>query len=507
MGFSAIDYGVLAIYLVGITIFGSRFRSRHRSVADYFIGGRTTSWWVISLSIVATETSTLTLIGVPAIAFAAYPRHEQGGNLTYLQIVFGYIVARILIAWLFIPAYFHGEMLTAYELLNRRFGPRAKHYVASLFLVMRPLAEGVRVFAASLVLSAVISATLPAIPHLWVWSVIVVGLLTLIYTFEGGIAAVIWTDLIQLVIYIGGSLLAAWQLLHLVPGHWPSIAREAAAAGKFQMFSFSFDLSVPFTFWAGLIGGTFLTMASHGTDQLLVQRLLACRNTRDAQKAIVLSGLVVLAQFALFLLIGIMLYAYYQFYPMPSIASNDEIFPAFIVRSLPHGVSGLVIAAIFAAAMSNLSGSLNSLASTSVIDFYAPLRGGRVEEARLLGLSRWLTAVWGVVLIGIALLARGWGSVFTAGLTIASLVYGPMLGTFLLALLTRRANETGALAGITCSLAFMLFVRLRLPLAWTWYVLVGTAVAFGVGYVVSLAFAPKPRVAQGLSTARDHEQP
>src|SRR5438034_623062 len=507
MGFSAIDYGVLAIYLVGITIFGSRFRSRHRSVADYFIGGRTTSWWVISLSIVATETSTLTLIGVPAIAFAAYPRHEQGGNLTYLQVVFGYIVARILIAWLFIPAYFHGEMLTAYELLNRRFGPRAKHYVASLFLVMRPLAEGVRGFAASLVLSAVISATLPAIPHLWVWSVIVVGLLTLIYTFEGGIAAVIWTDLIQLVIYIGGSLLAAWQLLHLVPGHWPSIAREAAAAGKFQMFSFSFDLSVPFTFWAGLIGGTFLTMASHGTDQLLVQRLLACRNTRDAQKAIVLSGLVVLAQFALFLLIGIMLYAYYQFYPMPSIASNDEIFPAFIVRSLPHGVSGLVIAAIFAAAMSNLSGSLNSLASTSVIDFYAPLRGGRVEEARLLRLSRWLTAVWGVVLIGIALLARGWGSVFTAGLTIASLVYGPMLGTFLLALLTRRANETGALAGITCSLAFMLFVRLRLPLAWTWYVLVGTAVAFGVGYVVSLAFAPKPRVAQGLSPARDQEQP
>jgi solute:Na+ symporter, SSS family len=493
MGFSAIDYGVLALYLVGITIFGSRFRSGHRSVADYFIGQRTTSWWIISLSIVATETSTLTLIGVPAIAFATYPRPEQGGNLTYLQVVFGYNVARVLIAWLFIPAYFQGEMLTAYELLNRRFGARAKHYVASLFLIMRPLAEGVRVFAASLVLSAVISATLPAIPHLWVWSVIVVGLLTLIYTFEGGIAAVIWTDLIQLVIYIGGSLLAAWQLVQLVPGHWPAIAREAAAAGKFQVFSFSLDPSVPFTFWAGFAGGTFLTMASHGTDQLLVQRLLACRNTRDAQKAIVLSGLVVLAQFALFLTIGIMLYAYYQFNPVPPIASNDEIFPAFIVRSLPHGVSGLVIAAIFAAAMSNLSGSLNSLASTSVIDFYAPLRGGRVEEARLLRLSRWLTAVWGIVLIGIALLARGWGSVFTAGLTIASLVYGPMLGTFLLALLTRRANETGALAGITCSLAFMLFVRLRLPLAWTWYVLVGTAVAFGVGYVVSLATAPAPR--------------
>ena len=495
MGFSAIDYGVLALYLVGITIFGSRFRSRHRSVADYFIGQRTTSWWIISLSIVATETSTLTLIGVPAIAFAAYPRPEQGGNFTYLQVVFGYIVARVLIAWLFIPAYFQGDMLTAYELLNRRFGARAKHYVASLFLIMRPLAEGVRVFAASLVLSAVIAATLPAIPHLWVWSVIVVGLLTLIYTFEGGIAAVIWTDLIQLVIYIGGSLLAAWQLLHLVPGEWSTIAREAAAAGKFQLFSFSFDPSVPFTFWAGLAGGTFLTMASHGTDQLLVQRLLTCRNMRDAQKAIVLSGIVVLGQFALFLVIGIMLYAYYRFNPLPPLASNDEIFPAFIVRSLPHGVSGLVIAAIFAAAMSNLSGSLNSLASTSVIDFYAPLRGGKVSDERLLRLSRWLTAAWGVALIGIALLARGWGSVFTAGLTIASLVYGPMLGTFLLALLTKRANETGVLAGITIALGGMLAIRIWTPLAWTWYVLVGTVIAFGVGYVVSLATVPAARKA------------
>ncbi|HEX5474435.1 MAG TPA: sodium:solute symporter [Vicinamibacterales bacterium] len=495
MGFSAIDYVVLAVYLVGITIFGARFRRTQRSVSDYFIGTRTISWWVISLSIVATETSTLTLIGVPAIAFAHYARPEQGGNLTYLQVVIGYIIARVIIAWLFIPAYFQGEMLTAYELLNRRFGPGAKHYTASLFLIMRPLAEGVRVFAASLVLSAVISATLSNVPHLWVWSVIIVGLLTLVYTFEGGIAAVIWTDLIQLVIYIAGSLLAGWQLMHLVPGGWPTIVREAAAAGKFQAISFSWDFTVPFTFWAGVIGGTFLTMASHGTDQLLVQRLLACRNARDSQKAIVLSGFVVFAQFALFLVIGLMLYAYYQFHPMPPIATTDEIFPAFIVRSLPHGISGLVIAAIFAAAMSNLSGSLNSLASTTVIDFYAPLRGTRVTEAQLLRLSRWLTAAWGVLLIGIALLARGWGSVFTTGLTIASIVQGPMLGTFLLALLTRRANQTGVIVGTTCSLGCMLGIRLATPLAWTWYVLVGTVVAFATGYAASLMTARRAALA------------
>src|SRR3979409_260948 len=257
MGFSGIDYVVLAAYLAGITIFGSRFRSSHRSVKDYFLGSRQTSGVVISLSIVATETSTLTLIGVPALADTVSPRPEQGGSFTYLQVVAGYIVARFVISALFIPAYFQGEMLTAYELLNRRFGPHAKHFAASLFLIMRALAEGVRVFAASLVLAAVLSASVPGLPHLWLWSIIIVGVLTLIYTFEGGIAAVIWTDLIQLVIYIGGGILAAYMLVHLVPGGWSAIAAHAEAANKFQLVSFKFDLSVPFTFWAGLFGGTF----------------------------------------------------------------------------------------------------------------------------------------------------------------------------------------------------------------------------------------------------------
>src|SRR5438445_3668773 len=278
---------------------------------------------------------------------------------------------------------------------------------------MRALGEGIRVFSASLVLAAVIGASLPNLPYLWLWSIIIVGLLTLIYTFEGGIAAVIWTDLIQLVIYIGGSLLAAYEILHLVPGGWPTIAATAGAAGKFRFTSFKLDFIVPFTFWAGLLGGTFLTMASHGTDQLLVQRLLTCRNKRDSQKAIILSGFVVLFQFALFLTIGVMLFAYYRFYPLTTrLASNDEIFPTFIVQRLPHGISGLVIAAIFAAAMSNLSGSLNSLSSSTVLDFYRPLVNPAGSEELLLKLSRWFTAAWGIVLIAIAVLARGWGSVF-----------------------------------------------------------------------------------------------
>src|SRR5215468_6701523 len=311
MGFSAIDYAVLLLYLVGITLFGISFRRSQRTVKDYFIGAKNTSWVVISLSIVATETSTLTLIGIPAMAYSTFARPEQGGSLTYLQVILGYIVGRIVISLLFIPAYFQGELLTAYELLKRRFGVQTKNFAASLFLVMRALAEGVRVFAASLVLSAVLGASLPGLPHLWLWSIFIVGVLTLIYTFEGGIAAVIWTDLIQLIIYIGGSLLAAYQLLRLVPGGWSAISGIAAEAGKFQVLSFSWDFGVPHTFWAGLIGGSFLTMASHGTDQLMVQRLFTCRDQRDSQKALIFSGFVVLFQFALFMLIGVMLFVYY----------------------------------------------------------------------------------------------------------------------------------------------------------------------------------------------------
>jgi len=495
MGFSWVDYLVLAAYLVGITIFGVLFRKSQKTVKDYFVGAKNIHWIIISLSIVATETSTLTLIGVPAIAYANYDNPEQGGNYTYLQVVVGYIIARFVISFIFIPAYFRGDILTAYKLLENRFGTGTKNFAASMFLVMRALAEGVRIFAASIVLTAVLSSSLPGISaqSLTLWSIVIVGALTLVYTFEGGIAAVIWTDLIQLIIYIGGSLVAAYMLLSLVPGGWGEIYSQGMAAGKFQVLSFKWSYNLPFTFWAGLLGGTFLTMASHGTDQLLVQRLFTCKNQRDSQKALILSGFVVFFQFALFLTIGVMLYAYYKFYPMTgTLTSNDEIFPKFIVERLPHGISGLVIAAIFAAAMSNLSGSLNSLASTTVLDFYKPLINPNASDESLLKLSRWLTAAWGVILIFIAFFARNWGSVFTVGLTIASLVYGPMLGAFLLGVLTRRANQTGVIAGMLSSIIAMLFVKFYVDLAWTWFVLVGTLICLFVGYGVSTVFSRAP---------------
>jgi SSS family transporter len=496
MGFSTIDYVVLLAYLAGITWFGMQFRKSQTTVRDYFIGQRNTSWIIISLSIVAAETSTLTVIGVPALMYASYAHPEQGGAYTYLQVVIGYIIARFIVAGLLIPRYFQGQLMTAYALLEKRFGVTAKHIAASLFLIMRSLAEGVRVFAASLVLSAVLGASLPNLPHLWLWSVLIVGVLTLVYTFEGGMAAVIWTDLVQLAIYVAGSLLAAWQILNLVPGGWPAIVEIGQSANKLQLWSFSWDFTLPFTFWAGLLGGTFLTMASHGTDQLLVQRILTCRNQRDGQKALVLSGFVVLFQFVLFLTIGLMLFAYYKTHPQPILTSNDEIFPKFIVQTLPHGISGLVIAAIFAAAMSNLSASLNSLASTTVLDFYGPMGGAKKGDQHLLKVSRWATAGWGVVLIFVAIMARSWGSVFTAGLTIASIVYGPMLGAFALGVFTTRATTRGLVIGMAVSLGTMWMVWFNTKLAWTWYVLLGCAICITVGYLASLA-GPREARARG----------
>jgi SSS family solute:Na+ symporter len=481
MGFSSVDLVVLIAYLVGVTAFGLGVGRGPQSVETYFIGGRHTPWWIVGLSIVAAETSTLTLIGVPAIAYSRFAHAEDGGTLTYLQVVFGYVVARGLLAWLFVPFFFQGQVLTAYAVLARRFGPEVKHVVASLFLVMRPLAEGVRVFAASLVLGAVLSVTWPGLPHLWLWSIGAVGGLTLLYTFEGGIAAVIWTDVVQLGIYGAGSLAAVYELWHLIPGGWATVLAEAGQAGKLQILSFSVDPARPYTFWAGLAGGTCLSMASHGADQLLVQRVLACRDVRDGRRALLFSGVVVFGQFALFLLVGILLFTFYQFHPLPPLTTTDEIFPAFIVRQLPHGIAGLVIAAIVAAAMSNLSASLNALASSTIVDFYRPSAGRGLDDRAILRLSRWATAGWGIVLVAIAVLARGWGSVFTTGLTIASIVYGPMLGAFLLGRFSTRATGPGVLAGVAASLVGMVAVRLETPLAWTWYVLVGSAICVAVG--------------------------
>jgi SSS family transporter len=474
-----VDLAVIVAYLAGITWFGARFRSGQKNLRDYFLGGRTAPWWAIALSIVSAETSTLTIIGTPALAF--------NGNLGFLQIVLGYLLARIMISILFLPHYFRGEMFTAYELMRRRFGERVRKLTASIFLVTRALAEGVRVFAISLVISIVLGSGEIA-------SIVLIVVLTLFYTFEGGMTAVIWTDVVQMTLYVLGAILSFFVILGKIPGGWDHVAAVAGAAHKFTIFDFRFSPDMAFfsrtySFWAGLAGGCFLTTATHGTDQLMVQRLLSARDERQSRAALLGSWGVILVQFCLFLLIGVLLFVYFgdNHLPAPHALgqSDDRIYPEFIWRNMPTGVAGLIIAAILAAAMANLSAALNSLASTTLVDFLRARSRG-ISESRALRIARFATILWGLVLLAIAIAARHSRSVLEAGLTIGSIPMGALLGVFLLGVLTRRPGEPAAIAGVVAGLSTVIFVNLRTHIAWTWYVLIGTAVTFIVGLIASL---------------------
>jgi solute:Na+ symporter, SSS family len=485
MGLNKLDLTIIAFYLVGITLFGLRFRKKQRTLRDYFLAGRDIPWWAIALSIVAAETSTLTIISIPGLAYDT--------NLTFLQVILGYLIGRIVISVLLLPHYFRGDLFTAYELIERRFGRGLRSLTAALFLLTRAAAEGVRVYAVSIVVSIALGTGQVA-------SIAIITALTLIYTFEGGLAAVIWTDVVQTVIYVGGTLVGLVTILHLVPGGWTAIHAAASAAGKFQILDFRPDFYVPYTFWAGIIGGTFFTTASHGTDQLIVQRLLAARGQKQSATALISSGVAILFQFALFLIVGVMLWAYYRV-PSSAFKTPDWIYPTFVVTRMPHGISGLLVAAILAAAMSNLSAALNSLSSSAILDLYMRLRPD-ADESRKMRLSRMATVAWALVLFALAVvtLQKG-GRVVEIGLRIASVAYGALLGAFLLGVLTKKANQAGAMLGMLCGFAVDLYLWLGTHIPWTWWVLIGTAVTFSVGWFVSLL------IEEGDSRLTDERKP
>jgi solute:Na+ symporter, SSS family len=469
-----LDLAIVIAYLLAVTALGMRFRRSKKEVAgenrdavslDYFLGGKTAPWWALALSIVATETSTLTIIGTPAIAYA--------GNMTFIQLVVGYLIGRVLIVLLLLPGYFRGQFLTAYALIEKRFGEKMRAVAASTFLITRAIAEGVRVSAIALVVSVVLGTS----EHL---AIVIVIALTILYTFEGGMKAVIWTDVAQLLLYLTGSAVTFWILLHRIPGGWTEVTQVAATAGhKLQFLDFSFNLATKYTFWSGLIGGAFLTMASHGTDQTIVQRLLAARNEKDSRNALLASGVIVLIQFTIFLFIGVLLYVFAQHTPLLALGDRpDRILPLFLVREMPTGLAGLLLASIIAVAMSNASGSLNSLAASSVLDF-ARLRGRSADSVQFLRLSRRMTLVWGLILMAFGFVK--WGPLLEAGLTVASLPFGSLLGLFLLGTLDRRANAVGALTGMFLGLATILCVWRYTEIAFTWYVLIGAVVTFLAG--------------------------
>ena len=481
----AVDWVVALAYLAGVVVAGMWLGRRQAGASDYFLGRHRLPWWAILLSIVAAETSAITVISVPGIGYA--------GDMTFLQLAFGYLLGRIGIAWLLLPAYAKGELQTAYQLLGGRWGPRARRTSSGVFMLTRAMADSVRIFATAIPLAVITGWSYPV-------SIVVLGAATLLYTYTGGLRAVVWMDVVQLAVYLAAGAAALGVALHLAPGGLAA----AAAAGKLRVVDFGVSLTAPYAFFTALVGGAMLSAASHGTDQLIVQRLLATRSLGEARRALVGSGVVVIAQFALFLLVGAAMWAAF---PAARALRSDEVFPRFIVTHLAGGPAGLAVAGLLAAAMSTHASAINSLASATTNDFYAPLAGRAGDDAHLLRVGRLFTLLWGTILvIGALLFRQREAPVVVVALSIASLTYGPLLGAFVLARF-RRVGERDvvlALVGASVVMAVVVFAGplaawLGRPamlvgmsrLAWPWYVPLGTTLTVGIGLGASLRPAPQ----------------
>jgi SSS family solute:Na+ symporter len=503
MGFATIDYLVVILYLGGVTVLGIVLSGKQRSTADYFMGGHRIPWWAVLFSVVATETSTLTFISIPAVAY--------GGNLTFLQITLGYILGRTVVSLVFLPRYFRGKLSTAYQFLGNRFGRSLRNITSSTFMVTRLLADGVRLFASAIPIAIILrlAGIESSDLNIYLISIFIISVVTLVYTFLGGIKAVVWMDVVQMGIYIGGAVLAAGIILTRLPQGLASAVEIAHGAGKLKLLDLGTGLpfrdfvAQPYTFFVALLGGAIFSIASHGTDQLIVQRLLATRDLRSSQKALIGSGFVVLLQFAFFLFIGLLLFGFYsgQTPGQLGLATTDEIFAKFIVEELPSGLSGLIIAAILAAAMSTLSSSINSLASSTTLDIYKPYWGKNNPPAKDLRISRMITIGWGIIITGSAfvfalLQLRSSGerpAVIELGLGIASYTYGGLLGAFLLGILSKKLCRKDAVVGFFAGLTALAFlvkgpIQDLLPgegvtIAWPLYTLVGSVIVILVGHL------------------------
>lgn len=483
MGFSFLDYAIVGVYLVGVTVIGILIAGRQKSSKDYFLGGKEMSWWSVGFSIVASETSTLTFISIPGLAYKS--------DMHFLQLAAGYFVGRLLVSVVFIPAYYAGNLETAYDFLGKRFGMSLRRFTSSVFIVTRVLASGVRLFATAIPVHLITG-------YDYATCILIIGLFTLAYTYLGGLKAVVAMDVVQMFIYLGGAGAAMWLILDHLPNGWADVVAAATANGldKFSMVDLSWGgsllgfLSSPYTLLGGVLGGTFLSMASHGTDQLLVQRLLGCRTKRDSQKALMLDATFIVLQFAFFLVLGLCLYAFYGGATLPQLglSSSDEIFPKYIVENLPTGIAGLVVAGVLASAMGTLSSSISSLASSTFLDLFKYTARGRALDARTdVAWSKRFTLLWGVVLIGGAMLFTDTRNpVVEIGLKIASFTYGGLLGTFFLGLLFPRTDQTDAYAGFVAGLTTMTAVLSFTTIAFTWHTLIGAAATIAVGNLSAL---------------------
>ncbi|MEO6222952.1 MAG: efflux RND transporter periplasmic adaptor subunit [Vicinamibacterales bacterium] len=483
---AGLDYGIIGLYLCLIIWLGSSFANRQTTASEYFLISRSVPWWAVCFTVVATETSTLTFIGIPAQTYAS------GGNLTFLQLALGYVAGRFIVSALFIPRYFARELLTSYEVLHERFGAPVRNLGSAMFLVTRSAADGIRLFATSAVV-----ATLVGVP---VWgAILMLGIAMIIYTFYGGASAVIWTDVIQMFVYLAGALIVLWFAMAGVPGGLSEVLNFGEATGRFTMFNMDLDFFKAYTFWAGIVGGLALTLATHGTDQFLVQRLLTARSQKQAQVGLSLSGILVFLQFGLFLFIGITLATFYQHVAAPVLTRGDMLIPTFVRDHVPAGFAGFVVAAIVAAA---LSPSINSLAATTVNDFYLKYWRPKATDTQMLRVAHRATVGWGVVQIGIALLATRLNqSVLDAGLAVLGLGAGPVLGAFLVAVMRRRVQPWPVASAMLVAWATVWSVWAFTSVAWPWYAAIGASVTVVLSLTLSLTTQTRRPVAALLVLA------
>ncbi len=464
-----VDYVIIVAYLVGIALIGVFSGGKQKSVKDYFLGSDSVPWWAVCFSIVAAETSTLTFISIPGLAYLT--------NLNFLQVTFGYLLGRIIVAIFFLPSYFKGELNTAYAFLEGRFGVKTRRFASVVFLFTRTAADGVRLFATAIPLKLLLNID-------YTYAIIIIALVALLYTTFGGVKGVIWVDVIQMFTYIAGAVVSGILLINLLPNGLDTLFATAKEGHKFDIFNLGFEdglsgfFSKPYTLFGGLLGGAFLSMASHGTDQLIVQRLLTTKNLNAAKKAIITSGIIVIIQFFIFLIVGVALYAFYG----PLQIKSDEIFPKFIIEKLPIGLSGFIIAGLFAAALSTLAGSISSLSSSTMLDLYKPMFGKNLQPDKELSLSRFITLGWAAMLIFAALFfMNSPKAVVELALSIASFTYGGLLGTFILGLINKHVKQEDALAGFTAGIFVMITVISLKLVAWTWFTLVGVLTTVIIG--------------------------
>lgn len=471
---STLDYAIIGFYLIGIAVFGIISGGKQKTVKDYFLGSKKVPWWAVCFSIVAAETSTLTFISIPGLAYIS--------NLNFLQVTFGYLIGRIIIAFVLLPAYYKGELKTAYTFLELRFGGKTRSLASVVFLFTRIAADGVRLFATAIPLKLMIDISYPQ-------AIILVAVIALIYTYTGGVKGVIWVDVVQMATYLGGAIIAAIFLLNLIPGGWSAVIETGNSANKLAIINFGFEkgfsgfFNQPYTLIAGILGGAFLSMASHGTDQLIVQRLLTAKDLKSGQKAIIGSGIIVIIQFTLFMLVGIMLYTYYGVMNVKS----DTVFPMFIIEAMPPGIFGIIIAGLFAASLSTVAGSISSLSSSAMMDLFLPYFGKNTSEISQLKISRMFSVMWTFLLIGMALFFMNTSqTVVELALSIASFTYGGLLGTFLLGILVKNAKQEDALAGFVAGIFIMITVISLKVVAWTWFTFMGVCATLIVGGFLSL---------------------